>query len=197
MASAAGTKGVPRAERESQILDVAAAEVSRVGYAGLSLGKVAAGAGVSKPLVYAYFESKDGLYAACVRRAASVLGDAIDEAIAGPPTLAMAERTLDAIFTALEPRPHDWNVVYDRSHPGDGPAAAAARAARERIAEQGERGVGAFLAARGLTDADDRSALTAVWTGAVASLVDWWLQHPEQTAEAMSARCHRLFAALV
>lgn len=197
MASAAGTKGVPRAERESQILDVAAAEVSRVGYAGLSLGKVAAGAGVSKPLVYAYFESKDGLYAACVRRAASVLGDAIDEAIAGPPTLAMAERTLDAIFTALEPRPHDWNVVYDRSHPGEGTAAAAARAARERIAEQGERGVGAFLAARGLTDADDRSALTAVWTGAVASLVDWWLQHPEQTAEAMSARCHRLFAALV
>ncbi|MFE3029993.1 TetR/AcrR family transcriptional regulator, partial [Nocardia tengchongensis] len=60
----AGTKGVPRAEREAQILDVAAAEIARVGYAGLSLAVVAAEAGVSKPLVYSYFGTKDGLYLA-------------------------------------------------------------------------------------------------------------------------------------
>lgn len=194
--STAGTKGVPRAEREAQILDVAAEEIGRVGFAGLSLGVVAARSGVSKPLVYAYFESKDGLYVACVRRAARVLGDAIEEAISGPATLAMAERTLQAIFTALESRPHDWNVVHDRSHPSDGPAAAAAHSARERIAEQGERGVGTFLAGRGLTDPVDHSALTAAWTGAVTALIDWWMHHPAETAAAMTARCKRLVAAL-
>ncbi|TLF97564.1 TetR/AcrR family transcriptional regulator [Nocardia cyriacigeorgica] len=194
--SAAGTKGVPRAEREAQILDVAAAEIGRVGYAGLSLGAVAAQAGVSKPLVYGYFGSKDGLYVACVRRAGAVLGDAIDLAISGTPTLEMAERTLTAIFAALEPRPYDWKVVFDRSHPADGPAAEAAQAARGRIAAQAEQGVAAFLANRGLTDAGDRSALTAVWTGLVEALVDWWLQHPEQTAQQMSARSRRLFSVL-
>ncbi|MET8430003.1 TetR/AcrR family transcriptional regulator [Nocardia sp. NPDC004860] len=192
----AGTKGVPRAEREAQILDVAAAEIARVGYAGLSPAVVAAGAGVSKPLVYGYFGSKDGLYVACVERAAGVLGDAIDEAMSGTASLEMAERTLAAIFTALEPRPYDWKVVHDQSHPAEGPAAAAALAARARIDAQTDRGVGAFVAGHGLTDPRDLSALIAVWTGLVAALVDWWLSHPDETAEAMIARSARLFAAL-
>ena len=192
----AGTKGVPRAEREAQILDVAAVEIARVGYAGLSPATVAAAAGVSKPLVYGYFGSKDGLYVACVERAATVLGDAIDESFAGPASLDMAERTLVAIFTALEPRPHDWKVVYDQSHPDHGPAADAALAARGRIAAQADRGVAAFLSGHGLTDPQDMSALVAVWTGLVAALVDWWLSHPEQSAEAMIARSGRLFAAI-
>ncbi|AHH18653.1 putative transcriptional regulator, TetR family [Nocardia nova SH22a] len=196
MAGTAGTKGVPRAERETQILDVAAAEIGRVGYAGLSLGTVAAAAGVSKPLVYSYFGSKDGLYVACVRRAEAVLGDAIDAAAEGAPNLQLAQRTLTAIFTALEPRPHDWQVIFDRSHPADGPAAQAVRGARGHIADQAERGVAAFLAERGVTDAEDRSAMVAVWTGTVAALVSWWLHHPDQTAEAMIARSERLIAAL-
>ncbi|MFC9968594.1 TetR/AcrR family transcriptional regulator [Nocardia ignorata] len=197
MTSSAGTKGVPRAEREAQLLDLAAEEIGRVGYAGLSIGTVAARADVSKPLVYTYFGSKDGLYTACVQRAGTVLGDAIDVAIDTTPTLAMAERTLAAIFTALEPRPHDWKVVFDRSHPDSGLAAEAARAARARIAAQAEQGVSAFLAHRGLTDPDDRSALVAVWTGVVAALVDWWLQHPQHSAEAMTERSQRLVASLL
>lgn len=119
----AGTKGVPRAASEAQLLDIAAEDIGRLGYAGLSVGEVAAGAGVSKPLVYGYFGSKDGLYVACVQRAASVLVQAIEEAISGPANLQMAERTLEAIFSALQPRPHDWNVLFDRSHPPSGPVA--------------------------------------------------------------------------
>ncbi|WP_067692478.1 TetR/AcrR family transcriptional regulator [Nocardia jejuensis] len=193
----AGSKGVPRAEREAQILDVAAAEIARVGYAGLSLAVVATTAGVSKPLVYSYFGTKDGLYLACQHRAAAVLGDAIDEALDGAPsTLEMAQRTLDAIFTALRPRPHDWKVVFDASHPTEGPVFEAAHDARARIAEQASRGVSAFLDDRGLFDPADRSALTAAWTGVVSALVAWWLAHPEQSAEAMTARSHRLIATL-
>ncbi|MET9486517.1 TetR/AcrR family transcriptional regulator [Nocardia sp. NPDC006630] len=192
--SGAGTKGVPRAQREAQILDVAAAEIARVGYAGLSLGVVATRAGVSKPLVYAYFDTKDGLYVACVQRAAAALGDSIDEAISGPATLQMAEHTLAAIFTALEPRPHDWKVIFDRSHPADGAAAQAAQGARRRIAEQAGQGVGRVLDGRGLTDPEDLSAVTAVWMGTVTALVDWWLHHPNESAAAMIARSRRLLA---
>jgi hypothetical protein len=117
----AGTKGVPRATREAQILDITAENIGRLGYAGLSVGEVAARAGVSKPLVYGYFGSKDSLYVACVQRAASVLGQAIDEAISGPANLQMAQRALEAVLAALQGRPHDWNVLFDRSHPVSGP----------------------------------------------------------------------------
>lgn len=195
--STAGTKGVPRPEREQQILDAAVAEIGRVGYAGLSLADVAQRAGVSKPLVYTYFQSKDGLYITCVDRAATVLFDAIESAIAGAGGLSKAERTLDAIFVALEPRPHDWTVLFDRSHPDDGPAADAVRAARRRIAAQAARGVADAIGAVELTDPTDLSALTDVWMGAVTSLVLWWLRHPGETAAQMSARSHRLIGALL
>ncbi|TCJ95490.1 TetR/AcrR family transcriptional regulator [Nocardia alba] len=195
--STAGTKGVPRPEREQQILDAAVAELGRVGYAGLSLADVAQRAGVSKPLVYTYFQSKDGLYITCVDRAATVLFDAIESAIAGAGGLSKAERTLDAIFVALAPRPHDWTVLFDRSHPDDGPAADAVRAARRRIAAQAARGVADAIGAVELTDPTDLSALTDVWMGAVTSLVLWWLRHPDETATQMTARSHRLIAALL
>lgn len=195
--STAGTKGVPRPEREQQILDAAVAEIGRVGYAGLSLADVAHRAGVSKPLVYTYFQSKDGLYIACVDRAATVLFGAIETAIAGGGGLSKAERTLAAIFAALEPRPHDWTVLFDRSHPDHGPAADAVRAARRRIAAQAARGVADAITPVDLSDPADLSALTDIWMGAVTSLVLWWLRHPDQTSTQMTARTHRLIAAVL
>ncbi|MEV6062596.1 TetR/AcrR family transcriptional regulator [Nocardia asteroides] len=195
--STAGTKGVPRAQREQLILDAAVAEIGRSGYAGLSLAGVAQRAGVSKPLVYTYFHAKDQLYLACVDRAAASLGGAIESAITAAEDLSMAQRTLDAIFVALEPRPHDWTVLFDRTHPDEGEVAEAVRAARRGIAGQAARGVADVLGAVELTDPADLSALTDVWMGTVTSLVAWWLRHPEQTAAQMGARSRRLIAALV
>lgn len=194
--SRAGTKGVPRAAREQQILDVAAEEIGRVGYAGLSLADVAARAGVSKPLVYAYFDSKDGLYVACVNRALGVLDAAAAQAITKATGVDVMQRTLEATFTALESRPNDWNVLLDRSHPVDGPAAEAAEHARGRIADATARGIALIFDSGSITDTDDLSALTDVWIGIVTSLVRWWLRHPEQSAEAMTARTRRIVSAL-
>ncbi|MGC7299011.1 TetR/AcrR family transcriptional regulator, partial [Mycobacteroides abscessus subsp. massiliense] len=85
----AGTKGMPRAERERQILDAACQEFGRSGYVGMSLAAVAAAVGVSKPMVLAYFGSKEQLYIACVERAGATVGDHIEAAMtAAPPTLA-------------------------------------------------------------------------------------------------------------
>src|SRR5262245_9101334 len=64
-----GTKGVPRADREQQILDAAVAGFGERGYAHASMAAIARRAGISKPLVYEYFGSKEGLYLACLRRA--------------------------------------------------------------------------------------------------------------------------------
>jgi AcrR family transcriptional regulator len=193
---AAGTKGVPRALRERQLLDIAGEQIGRVGYAGMSPALVAEAAGVSKPMVYQYFGSKDGLYVACVERAAEEVCGAIDPVIDGPAGVEIAERTLEAIFGALGEHPFNWNVLLDDTHPSEGAARDAVHAARARLAAQATRGTSVVLGARGITDAVDLAAFAEVWMAMVAALVDWWAHHPAESAEAMTARCRRLMGTL-
>src|SRR6202034_4153096 len=71
----AGTHGMPRAAREQLILDVACGVFARDGYHGASMDEIAARADVSKPMVYAYFDSKERLYLAYVERTGRELLD--------------------------------------------------------------------------------------------------------------------------
>ncbi len=58
-----------RAEREQQILGVAEEIFAMRGYQATSMDDVAQRVGLSKPMLYEYFGSKDGLLLACVERA--------------------------------------------------------------------------------------------------------------------------------
>ncbi|MCW4351720.1 TetR/AcrR family transcriptional regulator [Hoyosella sp. YIM 151337] len=195
--STAGTKGVPRREREQQILDAAAAEFAHRGYAGTSLAMIAATAGISKPLIVTYFGSKDGLYVACAERAGNNLCGRIELALdSDGGTARLAADTLRAFIEALTPRPHDWNVIFDRTIPRDGVAYDAARQIRRRLAQQAARGVAAAGEFAGGTDANDLSILTDVWMSTVGAVVNWWLRHPETSAGEMIERCQRLVATI-
>ena len=81
--------------------------------------------------------------------------------------------------------------------PATGPIAEAAWAYRGRTLQVTASGSERFLAARGIHDELDTSALGAVWMGLVNSLVLWWLDHPGVNASDMTARCYRLMAAVV
>ena len=54
--------------REPLILDVAGQVFAAAGYERASMDRIAELAGVSKPMVYAYFDSKQGLYVAYIER---------------------------------------------------------------------------------------------------------------------------------
>ena len=56
-----GTVGSDRSARERLLLE-AAGLFSRKGYAATSVGEIVAAAGVTKPVLYYHFESKEGLY---------------------------------------------------------------------------------------------------------------------------------------
>ncbi|MBA3264137.1 MAG: TetR/AcrR family transcriptional regulator [Thermoleophilaceae bacterium] len=71
---------VPRPLRERQLLELAEALFAERGYAGASMDELARRAGVTKPVVYELFGSKDGLFEACVDR--SIQGLAADIAAA-------------------------------------------------------------------------------------------------------------------
>lgn len=191
-----GTKGMPRAEREEQLRDHAAGLFGERGYAHVSMADIAGAAGVSKPMLFAYFDSKDGLHRVCVDAVAVRLHQAIDAALAEPGDAAgAAVRTLTGIFTCLRDRPADWNVLYDRTVPSGSAAHAYAKRWRARLAKLSARGVADNLTAVSL-DPLDLSAITEIWMNSVSTLVDWWIAHPGQTSEQMAARGERILTAL-
>ena len=72
---------VPRAVRERQIVELAEGLFSERGYQGASMDELARRAGVTKPVVYELFGSKDGLFRACLERSAERLAALVAEAV--------------------------------------------------------------------------------------------------------------------
>jgi AcrR family transcriptional regulator len=189
---------VPRPERERQILAEAIGEFATRGYAGASMAEIARRAGISKPLVYQYFGSKDGLYLEALHAVSGDLLARLEEAeTAVDDTLASRIYPLRAIFDALEPQREAWRMLFDPSMPAAGEIAEVAADYRARTSAIAASGSASFLAARGITSDLDASALSAVWLGVVNSLVEWWLGHPDESADAMTARCYRLLDAIL
>ena len=96
---------VPRKEREEQMLAVALPLFAKRGYHDVSVDEVAAGAGVTKPMVYAYFGSKEGLFEACANRAA----DRLVAATIGVGRLWMEHPAEPAELQALRVMQLAWN----------------------------------------------------------------------------------------
>jgi AcrR family transcriptional regulator len=72
---------VPRPVRERQLLELAEALFAERGYARASMDELARRAGVTKPVVYELFGSKDGLFGACVDRSIERLAADISTAV--------------------------------------------------------------------------------------------------------------------
>jgi AcrR family transcriptional regulator len=72
---------VPREVRERQIVELAEELFSERGYQGASMDELARRAGVTKPVVYELFGSKDGLFRACLERSAERLASLVAEAV--------------------------------------------------------------------------------------------------------------------
>ncbi|MFE1417017.1 TetR/AcrR family transcriptional regulator [Streptomyces sp. NPDC085524] len=193
----AGTKGVPREHRRQQMLDAATQEFGTRGYAAASLPAIAARVGVTKTLLHQYLGTKEDLYVACLVPVGDRLLEAVRTAMgadggAAPDT---PLRVLRAVFEALEGRREAWFVLYDATLPPGGEAERRASEYWSAIDRLAAGGTAEMLRAAGSADPLDADALKYVWRDLVATLVRWWVKHPEQTPEAMTQRCARLFAA--
>jgi AcrR family transcriptional regulator len=74
---AGGTKRLPRAVREQQMLDAAVQMFSVNGYHETSMDAIAAEAQISKPMLYLYYGSKEDLFGACLNRELGRFIDAV------------------------------------------------------------------------------------------------------------------------
>src|SRR3954462_8280868 len=105
---------VPREVREREMLAVARRAFARHGFDEASMDDIAEAAGISKPMLYNYFESKGGLFYACVREEAGKLFDVVRSAAAAPdlPPNERLWRGFHAFFAWIDDNRDGWRVVY-------------------------------------------------------------------------------------
>jgi AcrR family transcriptional regulator len=136
-----------RADRGEQLLDTAEQVFAERGFRTASMEEIAERAGVTKPILYDHFGSKDGLLAAVVVRSGAALRSATQEAVAEAPSPADAlNRGLRAYFTFIEAHAAAWTVLLTETE-ATGAAAEAVEAIR--------RDIGAFIAGMIAADLPD------------------------------------------
>ncbi|WP_312885640.1 TetR/AcrR family transcriptional regulator [Streptomyces physcomitrii] len=183
---------VPREVREQQIIDVAIQVFAKRGYHAASVDEIAELAGISKPMVYLYLDSKEGLFLACLRREADRLMAAFQEAArdGGTPERRL-HAALVAFFGFVAGSRDSWVVLHRQaSELSEAIAAAVAEARRAVMAQV------AGLVRHGIAEADgkvqlgdeDADFVAHALVGAADSLTDWMERHPNQSPEGIALR---------
>jgi AcrR family transcriptional regulator len=177
--------------REALILETAGPIFAARGYNAASMDEIALAAGVSKPVLYSSFGSKDGLYFAYIERAGGELLRRIRSAGTreGSPDDRLWAGTL-AFFTFVEEYRDGYSVLFAELAAGGATRRREVAAIRRRIVE-----MVAFIFDEVIStgERDARAvggieALAVAYVGAGESLANWWLEHPEESTEAVAAR---------
>ncbi|MGX4690504.1 TetR/AcrR family transcriptional regulator [Streptomyces sp. JNUCC 63] len=125
------TKRKPRAVREQQMLDAAVQIFGQRGYMAASMDEIAELAGVSKPLVYLYLNSKEDLFSACIRREAVALTEAVRAGVRPDvPADRQLWEGLRAFFAHTAQHPEGWTVLHRQARTHGEPFAAEVAAVR-------------------------------------------------------------------
>jgi AcrR family transcriptional regulator len=173
---------MPRAEREQLILDVSGHVFARAGYHSASMDEISQRAAVSKPMLYTYFGSKEGLYVAYIHRTGRELVDRLEGAVPGgsPPTPPLRGLRLRiAEFLAFVEEHRDgWKVLFGEASSNQ-PVAAEVADLRRRIARAVRRMVETSLPVPSGLSAIEIDGVAHAIVGAGESLANWWLEHPE------------------
>ncbi|MEV7686637.1 TetR/AcrR family transcriptional regulator [Streptomyces bungoensis] len=185
------TKRMPRAVREQQMLDAAVRIFGQRGYMAASMDEIAELAGVSKPLVYLYLNSKEDLFTACIRREAAALTAAVRAGVRpGLPADRQLWDGLRAFFAHTAEHPDGWSVLHlqARTH-GEGFAAEVAAMREEIVAFVTELIVVAAREAHRDPDLPERevAGLAEALVGAAESLATWANATPGTTARQPAA----------
>ena len=121
METRAPRRRLGRAERERQILDAAVAVFGERGFQQASMDAVAERVGVTKPVLYTHFGSKDGLLLACIGRARAELLQVTMAAVAAATSPEDAlRRGTRAFFDYLDEQGPAWMLLYSETTGGDG-----------------------------------------------------------------------------
>lgn len=113
---AGGTKRLPRAVREQQMLDAAVEVFSVNGYHETSMDAIAAKAEISKPMLYLYYGSKEELFGACLKRELGRFIEAVRADVDfGLPPREMLRNTITSFLSYIDANRASWIVLYTQA----------------------------------------------------------------------------------
>jgi len=143
------------------------------GYHGASIDEIAKRSGVSPPVVYDHFDSKQHLYKRLLERHQSELLELWRVQLAGDdPAKLRIRRALEAWFDYIEEHPA-WLLVFR-----DAPPELADF--HRRIRARGLESLSPLTAREGLADSPAEVAIaTELFRSAVAGVAVWWQENPD------------------
>ena len=132
-----------RVDRGQQLLDVAERVFAERGFQSASMEEIAERAGVTKPVLYDHFKSKDGLLGAVILRAGADLRGSLEAAVAEAtsPDDALA-RGLRTYFSFIESHATSWVMLLT-----EGAATAAGITALETLRREQVNFIAGLIAA--------------------------------------------------
>jgi AcrR family transcriptional regulator len=182
---------VPRAVREEQMLEAATRIFAARGFRDTSMDEIAEACGITKPMLYAYFDSKEGLFSAAAERASETLRASVRAASQSErkPELRLW-RGLVAVFEFVEQNRESWSVLYPYGPTSSGPFAEAAARARDAMSGLLTELFAEAAADEGIsaTAARDSEPFAHALTGATIALASWSANHPEEGVESHALR---------
>jgi AcrR family transcriptional regulator len=168
------------------MLEAAERAFAQRGFHSASVDAIAEASGITKPMIYAYFGSKEGLYRACMQRARMRL---LDTLRGGVDTSAAPDQQLWhgllAVFRFVERERASWAILLGEVTQGTGPFAAEGADVRRELAALVAELLRRAAAAEGL-DSEALAItdpLARALMGAGESLAVWWADHPEEPVE--------------
>jgi AcrR family transcriptional regulator len=169
---------MPRSLREQLILQVAGEVFADGGYERASMDRIAELAGVSKPMLYAYFGSKEGLYLAYIERTGGELVQRLVEADREPSGERRLRAVIGEFLAFVEEHSHGWTVLFRELNASRPLAEQVAQLRAEVVSQvrrmlEGDRADGG----PGLGAPESEGVAEAI-VGAGEALANWWLKKP-------------------
>lgn len=165
-------KRMPGPQRREQLLDVGRSLFAERGFDAASVEEVAARAGVSKPVVYAHFGGKEGLYTAVVDREMETLLAMTSQALSGGHPRELLEQAAQGFLDYVERYTDGFRILVKGSGVGSsiGTLTTLLDQVAARVADILSRG----FALRGY-DESLAPMYAQMLVGMVAFTGQWWL----------------------
>lgn len=178
---------MPRPDREELILRVAGQVFAEGGYDRASMDRIASLAGISKPMLYAYFGSKEGLYVAYIERTGGELVQRLVGADAGEGESRRLRAVIGEFLGFVEEHRDGWTVLFRELNTRQPLADQVAQLRSQIVAEVrrmletgSEDGQGGPFS--GLRPPASEGVAEAI-VGAGEALANWWLNKPDVPRE--------------
>ena len=102
-------------QRRAQLLDVSRALFAERGFEATSIEEIAHRAGVSKPIVYEHFGSKEGIYEVVKDREVLSLINQITDSLVGDHPRVLLEQAAGALLTYIETQTDGFRILVRES----------------------------------------------------------------------------------